>query len=162
MILTKAQQILSQDKKEITMTQTQAKYSPVAEYKGIALVEKDGDIRTSWKGTTYFTDGNIHLWMKCEDDNKDEHLTRIILPSDGYSAEANAKDFIDEMNEYEREQYLNYVEAFEALDATADQLAAAKERCKNIEDIFDEGQGVFVQIDKPYGQGKSINFSFPS
>lgn len=36
-------------------------FAPVAEYRGIALVERRGEKRAVWRGVEYRVDGNIHL-----------------------------------------------------------------------------------------------------
>lgn len=45
----------------------QDKYAIVAEYRGVALLEKAGDVRSVWNGKEYFTDGRTYVFFKSDD-----------------------------------------------------------------------------------------------
>lgn len=42
----------------------EGRYAPVAEYKGVALLEREGSRRAVWDGAEYGTDGNIYIFAK--------------------------------------------------------------------------------------------------
>lgn len=65
--------------------------APVAEYRGIALVERRGEKRAVWRGVEYRVDGNIHLLKRS---GSDEALEIWTLES-----EKAAKAVIDSMFE---------------------------------------------------------------
>jgi len=66
-------------------------FTPVAEYRGIALVERRGEKRAVWRGVEYRVDGNIHLLKPT---GSDETLEIWTLES-----ESAAKAVIDSMFE---------------------------------------------------------------
>lgn len=65
--------------------------SPVAEYRGIALVEMRGEKRAVWRRAEYRTDGRIHLLKRIGDDDALEVWT--------LESEKAAKAVIDSMFE---------------------------------------------------------------
>jgi hypothetical protein len=78
--------------------------APVAEYKGIAIVERAGAIRASWRGKEYFTDGLSYLMGRPKDG---ERVTLIGLPN-----EFVCKQFIDERSADELRHFCSYGEAY--------------------------------------------------
>lgn len=46
------------------MRQKRLRIAPVAEYRGVALVEHAGDKRAVWRGTEYRTDGRVWLYVR--------------------------------------------------------------------------------------------------
>lgn len=109
---------------------------PVAEYKGIAIVEVRGDKRASWYGHEYRTDGKTYL-LSWEDDKTVEYL--------GLESERIAKEVIDEIRanpngENCNRDWLSWREAYEVF---------TKESC-NVEPpvwYWDEKAGHFVSAD---------------
>ena len=70
------------------MNATAPLIAPVADYRGIAIVEMDGDRRAVWEGTEYATDGLFHVaWLDQTGSN-----WRFV----GFPSERIARDFIDE------------------------------------------------------------------
>ncbi len=65
--------------------------APVAEYRGIALVERRGEKRTVWRGVEYRTDGQVHLLKRSAANEKTEIWT--------LESEKAAKAVIDSMFE---------------------------------------------------------------
>lgn len=39
-------------------------WAPVAEYRGVALLERPGNVWKDWQGDQYATDGHIWLWFR--------------------------------------------------------------------------------------------------
>lgn len=71
--------------------------SPVAEYRGIALVEMRGEKRAVWRGAEYRTDGRIHLLKRIGDDDAFEVWT--------LENEKAAKAVIDSMFEHDSPEF---------------------------------------------------------
>jgi hypothetical protein len=65
-------------------------WSPVAEYRGIAILEKAGDKRTVWHGHEYFTDGLTYVFWRAEDG---------VIGQFGLPNERVVKDLIDEVRD---------------------------------------------------------------
>jgi hypothetical protein len=74
----------------------------VAEYRGVAIIERDGTKRAVWKGTEYRTDGLSYL---------------MVPPHDGlvglvpFESEAKIKELLDMQLEEELRQWCSYEEA---------------------------------------------------
>jgi hypothetical protein len=60
-------------------------WTPVAEYRGVAILEQGGDQRTVWQGREYLTDGKTYIWIL-----KGEDVVTIGMPD-----ELACKEFID-------------------------------------------------------------------
>ena len=76
--------------------------APVAEYKGVAIIEKRGSVRAVWRGIEYFTDGLTYLMVKPQDDS----VNLMGLPN-----ELVCKQFLDERSLDELRQFCSYEEA---------------------------------------------------
>ena len=61
-------------------------YSPVIEYRGVAILERKGNVRAVWNGREYATDGKLHLMFLSRPD-------KYGLMS--FNSEREAKDFLD-------------------------------------------------------------------
>jgi hypothetical protein len=81
--------------------------SPVAEYKGIAIIEVKGSIRAFWRGKEYFTDGKSYLMH-----SGDEPHSVAIL---GFPNEYVIKQFIDERHAKDLAKFYSYAQAYEAI-----------------------------------------------
>ena len=62
-------------------------YAVVAEYRNVAILEKNGDKPRFWQGKQYFTDGLAHLFLMTP--NKEE------IQGIQFKSERDAKNFID-------------------------------------------------------------------
>jgi hypothetical protein len=76
--------------------------APVAEYRGVALVEKPGDKRTVWEGREYFTDGWIYLMRRGP--------RRDVCEFIGLPSEAVVKEFLDEQSDAELGSFYSFTE----------------------------------------------------
>jgi hypothetical protein len=76
--------------------------APVAEYRGVAIIEKRGSVRAIWRGTEYLTDGLTYLMVKPQDDS----VNLMGLPT-----ELVCKQFLDERSSDELGQFCSYEEA---------------------------------------------------
>jgi len=106
--------------------------TPVAEYLGVAICEKGGNQRTSWKGNEYKTDGKVWLLKKPDG----EELEMIGLPS-----EKVAKDFIEDLQRDGRtKEFCGFVEALTICKAPKAVIEAAR----GATFVWDAVQQIFV------------------
>ncbi len=42
-------------------------FAPVAEYRGVAILERTGTVRAVWNGSEYRTDGKVYVWFQTEE-----------------------------------------------------------------------------------------------
>ncbi len=99
--------------------------APVAEYRGVALIERRGDKRTVWKGKQYPTDGGIYLWKRCDalKDGQHRHGRRrhgeillVRMPGvPGMTPDAVAKHYLDSLTQEECRGYLSFLEVLRRL-----------------------------------------------
>jgi hypothetical protein len=124
-------------------------FSPVAEYRGIALIERHGNKGAAWLGKDYKTDGRTYLFTWAEE----EQVATFGLPN-----ERAAKEFIDSLRDCPEEitgedgqqdalltggRYLNFKEAY--------LLLAKKPWTGEIPSwLWDEGAGVFVRPEEQF------------
>ncbi len=108
--------------------------APVAEYRGVALIERPGDKRTVWEGREYFSDGCIYLMRR----SGVKGMCELI----GLSSEAIAKEVLDTRTETERGQFFSFTEVEEVIGFDeATRRAHSELRWK-----WDEKQQVFVEV----------------
>lgn len=119
------------------------KLAAVAEYMGIAICEREGDVPSVWKGIPYHTDGKVYLvsW---------ESADRDILQLMGLPDERTAKEFIEalragtvrgmEGNSVEAEDFLSFEEMLRACGTAEKDIALLLQRTW----WWDDLQGVFV------------------
>lgn len=62
------------------------RFAPVIEYKGVGILEREGDVRAVWNGREYRTDGKVYLFAE----NSAGLIDIIGLPN-----ERDAKDVLD-------------------------------------------------------------------
>lgn len=108
--------------------------APVAEYRGVALIERPGDKRTAWEGREYFTDGCIYLMRRS--------VVAGMCELVGLPSEAIAKEFLDEQCEYELGEHYSFTEVEEVI--------GVDERIRRVHAElqweWDDKQQVFVQV----------------
>jgi len=107
--------------------------APVAEYRGVALIERPGNQRTVWEGREYYTDGRIYVMRRSPVEG---YCELVGLPS-----EAIAKAFLDEQCEYELGQFYSFVELEEVIGVAEEIRRIHSE----LEWKWDEKQQVFVE-----------------
>jgi len=116
--------------------------APVAEYRGVALCEINGDKRAVWEGVEYQTDGNI--WLIGKGVSEDG-----FMPMTPCSSEREGKVMIDGMSPAERNSFRSIVEVKELLGCSEGDKRRHTERVANgLHWRFDEEQGVFIPQDE--------------
>ena len=111
-------------------------YAIVAEYRGVAILERRGDKRAVWQGQEYFTDGRSYVaWRH---DNR--------MGSFAFADERDTKSFIDAIKDFPEtipEEYkrvlMNYREMYQT-------LMRKSLRGEVPQYVFDETAGVFIMM----------------
>jgi uncharacterized small protein (DUF1192 family) len=107
--------------------------APVAEYRGVALIERPGKKRTVWKGREYFSNGCIYMMRRSHLEGQAELI--------GWPSEAIAKAFIEEQCEHELGQFYSFVELEEVIGVTEE----IRRIHAQLEWEWDQKQQVFVE-----------------
>jgi hypothetical protein len=116
-------------------------FSPVAEYRGVAILERRGDKRAAWMGKEYQTDGWCYVFARSG--------TKDILTL-GLPCEREAKEVIDALiagpveGMPPVEDLLSYHQVLKVLDVPSEHLEAY--RRAELRWRWDDIQGVFVQV----------------
>jgi hypothetical protein len=114
-------------------------FAIVAEYRGVAVLEKRGDQRAVWQGQEYFTDG--HAYIGWRDDAADEYGAYRM------ECEGDVKAFIDAWHddpdnfgeEYRKRLLLSYRDVYQSLHKKPFVGEVPQY-------VFDSVQGVFVRV----------------
>jgi hypothetical protein len=113
------------------------RFTPIAEWHGVALLEKEGKKRASWLGKEYGTDGSIYLM------EKPSGSTTIGLyqvpPIEHLSPEQAAKEAIEKMTPEQRARPASWGETWCVLAKRSDPPPTPRY-------AWDEVAGVFVEI----------------
>lgn len=137
--------------------------APVAEWRGVAILEGAGDIEKEWDGQKYTTDGRAYCFFHSVDD-KDIVQVMIVPPDEenGISAERCVKAILDSMSEEELARGLNYLKVLVHLGRDNQQYREYRTwRAAGGRFEWDEQNGVFTRYEPPmFGSGKSRNDSF--
>lgn len=119
-------------------------FAPVAEYRGVAILERTGTVRAVWNGSEYRTDGKVYVWFQTEEPAQ---VGMIEFPT-----ERDVKEVLDvalvgerllNADTGNRYRLLSRGECIAILcrgDPAMMALALAQEPCRT----WDEGAGVFV------------------
>jgi hypothetical protein len=94
-------------------------YAPVAEWLGVALLEKRGRKRASWRGQEYRTDGHIYLMAKHEPGSQRVGFFQVPIVA-GLSCEQLAKEGIENMTVAERSRLASWAEVWCVLEKRDD------------------------------------------
>lgn len=121
-----------------------AGFAPVAEYRGVVILEQTGNVRAVWDGKEYRTDGKVYVWFQADEPG---HVGMIEFPT-----ERDVKEVLDAALVGERllnadqgnvYRLLSREECIAILcrdDPTMMAKALTQEPCR----IWDEPAGVFV------------------
>lgn len=71
--------------------------SPIAEYRGVCIIERNGDVPREWNGVKYTTDGKVYLAL----DLKDPDHPGLMA----YENERKIKELLDQLSDYERSKF---------------------------------------------------------
>lgn len=121
------------------MAEDREYYAIVAEYRGVAVLEKRGDKRAVWQGQEYFTDGHSYIgWYDAS--NNEYGAYRM-------ECESDVRDFIDawcdhpdNFNEdYKSRVLLDYRSVYKSLYKKPFEGEVPQY-------VFDDQAGVFVRV----------------
>ena len=112
---------------------SEVKLAIIAEYKGVAIMERAGSKRAAWRGRDYFTDGLSYLMSQ---QPKGEEAVTLV----GFPHEALIKEFLDEQPQADLLQWCSYEEAHRVICKSEPQ---GKPKFR-----WDDTQQVFI-LDEP-------------